>query len=113
MWKLQDPVPIVRLRLMVQSADSKFGIGTLCLSLPEALSGSAGLGTLRRRLRYVEVYGCSILTISRLSAFQSSSNGVVLGTPNKATITILSNDNAFGVIAFNSVRNVNQQQYFR
>lgn len=36
--------------------------------------------------------------------FQSSSNGVTLGTPNKATITILSNDNAFGIIAFNSVR---------
>uniref|UniRef100_A0A667Y0L3 Adhesion G-protein coupled receptor V1 n=1 Tax=Myripristis murdjan TaxID=586833 RepID=A0A667Y0L3_9TELE len=34
---------------------------------------------------------------------QSSSNGVTLGTPNKATITILSNDNAFGIIAFNSV----------
>ncbi|KAK0155883.1 G-protein coupled receptor 98 [Merluccius polli] len=33
---------------------------------------------------------------------QSSSNGVRLGTPNKATITILSNDNAFGIIAFNS-----------
>uniref|UniRef100_A0A4W6G876 Adhesion G-protein coupled receptor V1 n=1 Tax=Lates calcarifer TaxID=8187 RepID=A0A4W6G876_LATCA len=33
---------------------------------------------------------------------QSSSNGVTLGTPNKATITILSNDNAFGIIAFNS-----------
>uniref|UniRef100_A0A3Q2PRU9 Adhesion G-protein coupled receptor V1 n=1 Tax=Fundulus heteroclitus TaxID=8078 RepID=A0A3Q2PRU9_FUNHE len=34
---------------------------------------------------------------------QSSSNGVTLGTPNKATITILSNDNAFGIIAFNSI----------
>uniref|UniRef100_A0A8C9WGZ3 Adhesion G-protein coupled receptor V1 n=1 Tax=Scleropages formosus TaxID=113540 RepID=A0A8C9WGZ3_SCLFO len=33
---------------------------------------------------------------------QSSSNGVTLGTPNSATITILSNDNAFGVISFNS-----------
>ncbi|XP_028834405.1 adhesion G-protein coupled receptor V1 isoform X2 [Denticeps clupeoides] len=33
---------------------------------------------------------------------QSSSNGVKLGTPNKATITILSNDNAFGIISFNS-----------
>lgn len=37
--------------------------------------------------------------------FQSSSNGVTVGTPKKATITILSNDNAFGIIAFNSVRN--------
>lgn len=45
------------------------------------------------------------LTISFLPAFQSSSNGVTVGTPNKATITILSNDNAFGIIAFNSVRN--------
>ena len=34
---------------------------------------------------------------------QSSSNGVRLGTPNTATVTILSNDNAFGIIAFNSV----------
>uniref|UniRef100_A0A3Q3W600 Adhesion G-protein coupled receptor V1 n=1 Tax=Mola mola TaxID=94237 RepID=A0A3Q3W600_MOLML len=34
---------------------------------------------------------------------QSSSNGVTLGTPNKATITILSNDNAFGIIAFNLI----------
>uniref|UniRef100_A0A673Z153 Adhesion G-protein coupled receptor V1 n=1 Tax=Salmo trutta TaxID=8032 RepID=A0A673Z153_SALTR len=34
---------------------------------------------------------------------QSSSNGVRLGTPNRATITILSNDNAFGIISFNSV----------
>ncbi|XP_061673206.1 adhesion G-protein coupled receptor V1 isoform X2 [Syngnathoides biaculeatus] len=33
---------------------------------------------------------------------QSSSNGVTLGTPNKATITILSNDNAFGIVAFNA-----------
>ncbi|XP_030633613.1 adhesion G-protein coupled receptor V1 [Chanos chanos] len=33
---------------------------------------------------------------------QSSSNGVTLGTPNTATITILSNDNAFGIISFNS-----------
>ncbi|KAF7200055.1 adhesion G-protein coupled receptor V1 isoform X2 [Nothobranchius furzeri] len=33
---------------------------------------------------------------------QSSSNGVTLGMPNKAKITILSNDNAFGIIAFNS-----------
>ncbi|XP_077417871.1 adhesion G-protein coupled receptor V1 isoform X3 [Vanacampus margaritifer] len=37
---------------------------------------------------------------------QSSSNGVTLGTPNKATITILSNDNAFGIIAFNSTDEV-------
>ncbi|KAK9522609.1 hypothetical protein VZT92_019059 [Zoarces viviparus] len=34
---------------------------------------------------------------------QSSSNGVTLGTPNKATITILSNDNAFGIVGFNSI----------
>ncbi|XP_048838820.1 adhesion G-protein coupled receptor V1 [Brienomyrus brachyistius] len=33
---------------------------------------------------------------------QSSSNGVRLGTPSRATITILSNDNAFGIISFNS-----------
>ncbi|XP_066512530.1 adhesion G-protein coupled receptor V1-like [Hoplias malabaricus] len=33
---------------------------------------------------------------------QSSSNGVIVGTPNTATITILSNDNAFGIISFNS-----------
>ncbi|XP_051546873.1 adhesion G-protein coupled receptor V1 isoform X1 [Myxocyprinus asiaticus] len=33
---------------------------------------------------------------------QSSSNGVTLGAPNTATITILSNDNAFGIISFNS-----------
>nr|Q6JAN0.1 RecName: Full=Adhesion G-protein coupled receptor V1; AltName: Full=G-protein coupled receptor 98; AltName: Full=Monogenic audiogenic seizure susceptibility protein 1 homolog; AltName: Full=Very large G-protein coupled receptor 1; Flags: Precursor [Danio rerio]AAT07468.1 very large G-protein coupled receptor-1 [Danio rerio] len=33
---------------------------------------------------------------------QSSSNGVTVGTPNTATITILSNDNAFGIISFNS-----------
>ncbi|XP_017551078.2 adhesion G-protein coupled receptor V1 isoform X2 [Pygocentrus nattereri] len=33
---------------------------------------------------------------------QSSSNGVTVGTPNIATITILSNDNAFGIISFNS-----------
>lgn len=44
------------------------------------------------------------LTLWIASALQSSSNGVTLGTPNKATITILSNDNAFGIIAFNSVR---------
>ncbi|XP_056232770.1 adhesion G-protein coupled receptor V1 isoform X2 [Seriola aureovittata] len=37
---------------------------------------------------------------------QSSSNGVTLGTPNKATITILSNDNAFGIIAFNSTEEI-------
>uniref|UniRef100_H2M3Y4 Adhesion G-protein coupled receptor V1 n=1 Tax=Oryzias latipes TaxID=8090 RepID=H2M3Y4_ORYLA len=37
---------------------------------------------------------------------QSSSNGVELGTPNKATITILSNDNAFGIIAFNSTEEI-------
>ncbi|XP_059193370.1 adhesion G-protein coupled receptor V1 [Centropristis striata] len=37
---------------------------------------------------------------------QSSSNGVTLGTPNKATITILSNDNAFGIVAFNSTEEV-------
>ncbi|KTG04363.1 hypothetical protein cypCar_00003793 [Cyprinus carpio] len=34
---------------------------------------------------------------------QSSSNGVTVGTPNTATITILSNDNAFGIISFNSL----------
>lgn len=45
------------------------------------------------------------LIISILLTFQSSSNGVTVGTPKKATITILSNDNAFGIIAFNSVRN--------
>ncbi|KAM7391822.1 hypothetical protein PAMP_022479 [Pampus punctatissimus] len=39
-------------------------------------------------------------------ALQSSSNGVKLGTPNKATITILSNDNAFGIIAFNSTEEI-------
>ncbi|XP_049326601.1 adhesion G-protein coupled receptor V1 isoform X2 [Astyanax mexicanus] len=33
---------------------------------------------------------------------QRSSNGVTVGTPNTATITILSNDNAFGIISFNS-----------
>ncbi|XP_029019275.1 adhesion G-protein coupled receptor V1 isoform X2 [Betta splendens] len=33
---------------------------------------------------------------------QTSTNGVTLGQPNKATITILSNDNAFGIVAFNS-----------
>ncbi|XP_053337317.1 adhesion G-protein coupled receptor V1 [Clarias gariepinus] len=33
---------------------------------------------------------------------QSSSNGVTIGTPNTARITILSNDNAFGIISFNS-----------
>ncbi|KAJ0067530.1 hypothetical protein NL108_008007, partial [Boleophthalmus pectinirostris] len=33
---------------------------------------------------------------------QDSSNGVTVGQPNKATITILSNDNAFGIISFNS-----------
>ncbi|XP_034025926.1 adhesion G-protein coupled receptor V1 isoform X1 [Thalassophryne amazonica] len=37
---------------------------------------------------------------------QSSSNGVTLGTSKKATITILSNDNAFGIIAFNSTEEV-------
>ncbi|KAK2837424.1 hypothetical protein Q5P01_014636 [Channa striata] len=37
---------------------------------------------------------------------QSSSNGVTLGKPNKATITILSNDNAFGIIAFNSTEEI-------
>ncbi|KAM8865111.1 adhesion G-protein coupled receptor V1 isoform 2-T2 [Synchiropus picturatus] len=37
---------------------------------------------------------------------QSSSNGVKVGTPNKATITILSNDNAFGIIAFNSTEEI-------
>ncbi|XP_076021271.1 adhesion G-protein coupled receptor V1 [Genypterus blacodes] len=37
---------------------------------------------------------------------QSSSNGVTLGKPNKATITILSNDNAFGIIRFNSTEEV-------
>ncbi|XP_069555964.1 adhesion G-protein coupled receptor V1 [Brachyistius frenatus] len=37
---------------------------------------------------------------------QRSSNGVTLGTPNKATITILSNDNAFGIIAFNSTEEI-------
>ncbi|XP_053180894.1 adhesion G-protein coupled receptor V1 [Scomber japonicus] len=39
-------------------------------------------------------------------ALQSSSNGVKLGTPSKATITILSNDNAFGIIAFNSTEEI-------
>ncbi|KAM9857814.1 adhesion G-protein coupled receptor V1 [Aulostomus maculatus] len=37
---------------------------------------------------------------------QSSSNGVTLGTPNKATIKILSNDNAFGIIAFSSTEEI-------
>ncbi|KAM9393782.1 adhesion G-protein coupled receptor V1 [Pholidichthys leucotaenia] len=37
---------------------------------------------------------------------QSSSNGVTVGSPNKATITILSNDNAFGIISFNSTEEV-------
>nr|XP_029492889.1 adhesion G-protein coupled receptor V1-like [Oncorhynchus nerka] len=36
----------------------------------------------------------------------SSSNGVRLGTPNRATITILSNDNAFGIISFNSTKQI-------
>ncbi|KAF7670351.1 hypothetical protein LDENG_00010120 [Lucifuga dentata] len=40
------------------------------------------------------------------STFQSSSNGVTVGTPNKATITILSNDNAFGIIGFNSTEEI-------
>ncbi|XP_053084899.1 adhesion G-protein coupled receptor V1 isoform X1 [Pangasianodon hypophthalmus] len=35
---------------------------------------------------------------------QSSSNGVTVGTPNTARITILSNDNAFGIISFNSTK---------
>ncbi|KAI3372466.1 hypothetical protein L3Q82_022949 [Scortum barcoo] len=39
-------------------------------------------------------------------SLQSSSNGVALGTPSKATITILSNDNAFGIIAFNSTKEI-------
>uniref|UniRef100_A0A8C3AT30 Calx-beta domain-containing protein n=1 Tax=Cyclopterus lumpus TaxID=8103 RepID=A0A8C3AT30_CYCLU len=37
---------------------------------------------------------------------QSSSNGVTLGKPNKATITILSNDNAFGIVGFNSTEDI-------
>ncbi|KAJ8285558.1 hypothetical protein GJAV_G00028220 [Gymnothorax javanicus] len=37
-----------------------------------------------------------------LFRLQSSSNGVTVGTPNTASITILSNDNAFGIISFNS-----------
>lgn len=44
-----------------------------------------------------------IIFISNALLFQSSSNGVTVGTPNTATITILSNDNAFGIISFNSV----------
>ncbi|KAI1900416.1 hypothetical protein AGOR_G00049720 [Albula goreensis] len=35
-------------------------------------------------------------------SLQRSSNGVTVGTPNSVTITILSNDNAFGIISFNS-----------
>lgn len=65
----------------------------------------------RGRFKYVKVcIYCMLVvallyvTIMYLPVFQSSSNGVTLGTPNKATITILSNDNAFGIIAFNSVR---------
>ncbi|KAM8885173.1 adhesion G-protein coupled receptor V1 [Spinachia spinachia] len=37
---------------------------------------------------------------------QSSSNGITLGKPNKATITILSNDNAFGIVGFNSSEDI-------
>ncbi|XP_037338537.2 adhesion G-protein coupled receptor V1 [Pungitius pungitius] len=37
---------------------------------------------------------------------QSSSNGITLGKPNKATITILSNDNAFGIVGFNSTEDI-------
>ncbi|KAL0979759.1 hypothetical protein UPYG_G00189270 [Umbra pygmaea] len=37
---------------------------------------------------------------------QSSSNGVRLGVPNRASITILSNDNAFGIISFNSTTQI-------
>lgn len=54
----------------------------------------------------------SYLSILVFLTFQSSSNGVTLGTPNKATITILSNDNAFGIIAFNSVRNAHASFLF-
>ncbi|XP_061116243.1 adhesion G-protein coupled receptor V1 [Conger conger] len=35
-------------------------------------------------------------------SLQNPSYGVTVGTPNTATITILSNDNAFGIISFNS-----------
>lgn len=52
----------------------------------------------------VKECGCKHCLSNLTISFQSSSNGVTLGTPNKATITILSNDNAFGIIAFNSVR---------
>ncbi|XP_056157733.1 adhesion G-protein coupled receptor V1 isoform X2 [Lampris incognitus] len=45
-------------------------------------------------------------TFTFILKLQSSSNGVRLGTPNKATITILSNDNAFGIIAFNSTEEI-------
>uniref|UniRef100_A0A3P8TGE6 Adhesion G-protein coupled receptor V1 n=1 Tax=Amphiprion percula TaxID=161767 RepID=A0A3P8TGE6_AMPPE len=37
---------------------------------------------------------------------QNATNGVTVGTPHKATITILSNDNAFGIIAFNSTEEI-------
>ena len=46
-------------------------------------------------------------------SFQSSSNGVTVVTPNIATITILSNDNAFGIISFNSVRNLGYAREMR
>ncbi|KAM6965415.1 adhesion G-protein coupled receptor V1 [Aplochiton taeniatus] len=45
-------------------------------------------------------------TFTFVLRLQSSSNGVRLGTPNKATITILSNDNAFGIISFNSTQEI-------
>uniref|UniRef100_A0A8B9KFU6 Adhesion G protein-coupled receptor V1 n=1 Tax=Astyanax mexicanus TaxID=7994 RepID=A0A8B9KFU6_ASTMX len=52
----------------------------------------------------VSISHASSGTVSRIHVcvFQSSSNGVTVGTPNTATITILSNDNAFGIISFNS-----------
>ncbi|KAI2664431.1 Adhesion G-protein coupled receptor V1 [Labeo rohita] len=59
-------------------------------------------------LRLQSVCLCAVVlswtsvTASAGNCLNSSSNGVTVGTPNTATITILSNDNAFGIISFNS-----------
>ncbi|XP_019908355.3 adhesion G-protein coupled receptor V1 isoform X2 [Esox lucius] len=96
-----DPVNVTAL-ILLEGYDTKDFIGN---SAAVHLQSSEANKTIHIAVRDDELPEADETFVFSLQ-LQGSSNGVKLGTPNKAYITILSNDNAFGIISFNSTTQI-------
>ncbi|XP_062371958.1 adhesion G-protein coupled receptor V1 [Sardina pilchardus] len=95
--RVGDPVNVTALVLLEGEDTGDFEATTAAVFL---------LTTEKRKTIFIAVRDDDLPEADETFVFslkmQASSNGVTVGTPNQATITILSNDNAFGIISFNS-----------